>query len=134
MRWLDTNIFLRFLTNDDRAKAAACLALFQQVQRGDEWLTTSESIVAEVTFVLTRQYHLSHSEITARLRPVLSLSGLRISEKHTVLRALEYFGESERLDFEDALSVAHMERLGISEIVSYDRDFDRVSGIVRQEP
>ncbi len=61
MRWLDTNIVLRFLTNDDPAKARACLELFQRVQRGDEELATSETIVAEVTYVLTSQYGLSHA-------------------------------------------------------------------------
>lgn len=134
MRWLDTNIILHYLTNNDPLKGAACFDLFQRVGRGEESLATTEAIIAEVTYVLTSQYRLSHSEITSRLQPIVTLRGLRLSEKQTVLRALEYFGASSRLDFEDALSVAHMERLGISEIVSYDRDFDRVTGIVRQEP
>ena len=38
------------------------------------------------------------------------------------------------LDFEDALSAAYMEKQEITEILSYDTDFDRVSGIVRKEP
>ena len=33
-----------------------------------------------------------------------------------------------------ALSVAHMERLKITTIVSFDRDFDRFPTIARQEP
>ena len=134
MRWLDTNIIVRYLTGDDPVKAQACLALFQRVQEGDEELATSETIIAEVTYVLTSQYHLSHPEIAARLRPLLALSGLKLPYKRAVQRALERYRESSRLDFEDALSVEHMERLGIRPIVSYDRNFDRVPEIVRQEP
>jgi predicted nucleic acid-binding protein len=32
------------------------------------------------------------------------------------------------------LIVAHMERQSIRELVSYDRDFDQVPGVSRQEP
>jgi predicted nucleic acid-binding protein len=35
---------------------------------------------------------------------------------------------------EDVLAISHMERSKITEIVSYDRDFGRISGIQRSEP
>jgi predicted nucleic acid-binding protein len=38
------------------------------------------------------------------------------------------------IDFEDALAIAYMESAGISEIISYDRHFDRIEGITRCEP
>ena len=134
MKWLDTNIILRYLTGDDPAKAQACLALFQRVQQGDEELATTETIIAEVTYVLTSQYGLDHGEIAARLRPLLALSGLKLAHKRVVQQALERYAEFPRLDFEDALSVEHMDRLGVQEILSYDRDFDRVPDITRHEP
>jgi len=34
----------------------------------------------------------------------------------------------------EALTLAHMERLGLQDVVSYDRDFDRVTGVRRTEP
>ena len=36
--------------------------------------------------------------------------------------------------FKDALGVAYMERYGITEILSYDADFDRVPGVRRVAP
>jgi predicted nucleic acid-binding protein len=38
------------------------------------------------------------------------------------------------MDFEDCLSVAHMERQHLKEIYSYDQDFDRVEQVRRVEP
>ena len=134
MRWLDTNIILRYLTGDDPVKAQACLSLFQRVREGQEELATSDTVLAEVSYVLTSQHRLSHPEIAARLRPLVGLRGTKLSRKRVVLRALELYEQHPRLDFEDALSVAHMEQLGIQEIVSYDRDFDHVPGVVRTEP
>jgi predicted nucleic acid-binding protein len=134
MKWLDTNILIRYLTGDDPVKARACLELFKRVADGVEELTTSETIIAEVTYVLSSQYDLTHAEIADRLQPLLEMSGLKLTHKRVVQQAMERYGGSTHLDFEDALSVEHMNRIGIHEIISYDRDFDRVSEISRLEP
>ena len=136
MKFVDTTIFVRYLTGDDPTKATACLAFFQRVQAGQEAATTRDAIVAEVVYVLSSRalYGLSRVDILARLEPVLSLPGLHVPEKRVVLRALDLYVQHPSLDFPDALSVAHMERAGIAEIVSYDRDFDRVPTIRRIEP
>ena len=55
------------------------------------------------------------------------------SETVLYLRALDLYASSPFLDFEDALSAVYIEKQGLTEILSYDADFDRVSGIVRQE-
>ena len=136
MKFIDTNIFIRFLAADDEKKSEACLRLFQRVHGGDETVTTTEAIIAEVAYVLSSSslYGLAHEEISARLAPILSLRGLRLAHKRTYLRALNLYATHRFLDFEDALTVAQMEREGITEIVTYDRDFDRVPGITRTEP
>jgi predicted nucleic acid-binding protein len=38
------------------------------------------------------------------------------------------------VDFDDVLLVAHSERLGISQITSFDQDFDDIKEIERIEP
>ena len=137
MRFLDTNVVLRYLTGDDPAKAQACYELFQRVQRGDEELFTTESVAAEVAYVLSSPrgpYRLGHAEIASRLHPILALRGVRMPRKQVCLRALDFFARHDALDIEDALALAHMERLGITEIVSYDRDFDDAPGVTRTEP
>ena len=45
--------------------------------------------------------------------------------------AFEVFGQYPRLDFADDLAAASMRRKGITEIYSFDHDFDRVQGITR---
>lgn len=136
MKFVDTNIFVRYLTSDDPQKAAACRRFWQQIAQGQETAATAEAVIAEVCYVLSspRLYHVSHVEITARLRPLLSLRGLKLPHKRSFLRALELYALHTFLDFEDALEVAHMERLGLQDILSYDTDFDRVPGVQRVEP
>lgn len=137
MRFLDANVILRYLTRDDEAKAQACYALFQRVKQGEEDLFTCEAIVTEVVYVLSSPrapYRLSHEEVRGRLLPILTLRGLRLPQKRIYLRALDLYASSPFLDFEDSLAIAHMERRGVRELLSYDRDFDRVQGIQRVEP
>ena len=136
MKFLDTNVFIRYFAREDERKAQACLALLGRLERGEEEATISETIISEIAYVLSSrgQYDVPADEISARLRPVLLYRGLHLPNRNTYLRALDLYGAHPGLDFEDALTVAHMERAGISEIVSYDRDFDRIPGIHRIEP
>ena len=136
MRFLDTNIIVRYLAKDDEAKAAACLELFERAESDMEDLTTSESVITEVVYVLSSRalYGLDHKEIRARLTPVLTLRGLKLPQKRLYLRALDIYAAHLSLDFEDALIVAHMENGDTKELYSYDTDFDRIPGIRRIEP
>ena len=66
MRFLDTNVILRYLTSDDEAKAEACYRLFQRVKDAEEEVVTCEAIVTEVVYVLSSPrapYRLSHEEV-----------------------------------------------------------------------
>jgi predicted nucleic acid-binding protein len=136
MRFLDTNVFLRYLTRDEPVKAAACFALLQRLQQGSEQAATSEAIITEVVYVLSAgsHYGLHPAKIRVRLVPILSLRGLRLPHKRMYLRALDLYATYPSLDFEDVLTVAHMERQAIGELYSYDTDFDAIPSITRIEP
>jgi predicted nucleic acid-binding protein len=136
VKFLDTNIFLRHLTVNEAAKAQACYELFQALDAGEQTATTSESVIAEVASVLRAKahYRLAPAEIGAILRPILQLRGLVLQHKRTFLRAFDLWDSYPALDFEDVLTVAHMERLHVTELFSYDKDFDPIPGIERLEP
>ena len=140
MRFVDTNVILRYLvrpsTPADQARHHACINLFQRIKAGQEHVTTTEAVIAEVLYVLTsrRQYHLSHPDAAARVRPIIALRGLKLAHKRVYLRALDLFSAHTSLDFEDAIIIAHMERLKLRDLYSYDSDFDPIRGISRQQP
>jgi predicted nucleic acid-binding protein len=139
MKFADANVFLRYMVRSvtpiDQARALACAALFARVRAGDEAITTSEAVVAEVFFVMTsrRQYGLSVADAVSLLDPILAMRGLKLPRKRMYRRALTILVTYPRLDFEDALTIAMLERSKIP-LLSYDSDFDRVAGITRQEP
>ena len=140
MRFLDTNIILRYLakpiTSADKTKHQSTTELFKSIKQGNEEVITDSSVVSEVVYVLcsTRQYNLSHEKAAARLRPIIHLRHLKLFHKRTYLRALDFFSMHNFLDFEDAVIIAQMERQGVKEIYSYDTDFDHMRDIKRIEP
>ncbi len=66
--------------------------------------------------------------------PIISLRGLKLPNKRLYLQALDLYAAYPFLDFEDALSVVHMAKDGITDLYSYDSDCDRVPGVRRVEP
>lgn len=140
MRFLDTNIILRSLAQPanptDQQKQQNCFALFQRIKSGQEQVFTCEAVITEVLYNLCspRQHNLSHSDAVVRFRPLLVLGNVKIPNKKVYLQALDLFADYEFLDIEDTVIIAHMERLNIGQIYSYDTDFDRVSEVERVEP
>jgi predicted nucleic acid-binding protein len=135
--FLDTNVIIRYVTQDDPDKAARARALLKQVEAGELTLIASESIAVEVVQILSSKvlYNQPRATVASHLSAILSLPKLKLANKRTILRALElWVNASASVDFVDALSVAQMERQQISTIASFDKDFDQFPQISRQEP
>src|SRR6266851_5102483 len=135
--FLDTNIIIRYLTQDDADKAERSRALLKQVEAGELTLITSESIVVEIVQVLSSKvlYNQPRATVARHLSVIVALAKLKLANKRTIVRALDlWVNAPASVDFVDALSVAHMERQQIATIASFDRDFDRFTQISRYEP
>lgn len=133
-RFLDTSVIIRHLTRDQPQLSARARLVFLQVERGELTLVTCEGVIVEVVQVLSspRLYNVTRLEIQRLLSQILSLPGIRLPNKRSYIRALEHYAAT-RLDFVDCLEIAHMERLGLSTIVSLDRDFDKIAGVTRMK-
>ncbi len=136
MKFVDTNIFLRYLTGDDERKAQACFNLFQRVKVGQEKITTCQAVMTEIVYVLSSRqlYNLSPADIATRLRPIILLKGFYLPNKRMYLRALDIYANYSKLDFEDALIAAYLEKEKYHGLYSYDRGFDELSQVKRVEP
>ncbi len=134
-KFVDTNIFIRLLTADDKQKAEKCLNLFKKADKKEIILTTSESVLSEVVYILSSKklYNLKRKKIYDLLLPIINIPGLKIDFKNTFLQALKIYSE-ENIDFEVALSAAWIKNNKIKQIYSYDKDFDRFKFLKRLEP
>ncbi len=133
MRFVDTNVFLRFLVNDDSAKADTCETLFRQAIAGDEILFTSDMVIAEMIWVLESYYDLKRPDIRDHVEKILNTQNLHCPNRELIISALSIYAEK-NIDFIDAYNAFLLKRDGIDEIYSYDKHFDRVDWLKRMEP
>ena len=133
MRFVDTNIFLRFLVNDIPQQADACEAIFRKAVAGEEALYTTDMVIAEIVWVLESYYDLSRSEIRTKVEKILNTQNLTCDSKETIICALVLYDEK-RIDYIDAYNACIIKIKGIGEIYSYDKHYDRLSWLKRIEP
>lgn len=132
--FVDTNLFIRYLTNDDPAKADRVEQLLADAANGKMRLVTTEMVLAEVVWVLESSYGLKNSDIAPLIRGILATQGLDVINGSLVSRALEYY-ETRNIDFIDGYIAAVMEKQGITEIYSFDRKhISRITTVSRKEP
>ncbi len=132
--FVDTNLFIRYLTNDDPAKAERVEQLLRDAAAGKVRLVTAEMVIAEVVWVLESSYGLKSSDVAPLVRGILATSGLDVLNAPLVARALEHY-ESRNIDFIDGYIAAVMEKQGITELYSFDRKHvSRIQSITRKEP
>lgn len=131
--FLDTNVLMRNFTQDHPDHSPRATAYLERLERGEIEVRTADTVVFETAFLLERRYRLPKSAVRDALLPLLELPGVVLPGKRRFRRVFELYVDH-NLPFADAYDVALMEGLGLTEIVSSDRDYDRVPGIMRREP
>ncbi|KPJ55635.1 MAG: hypothetical protein AMJ42_06505 [Deltaproteobacteria bacterium DG_8] len=133
MRFVDTNVFIRFLTNDVPQKAYACEKIFKRAIEKKESLFTTELVIAEIIWVLESFYKLKKEEIRNKLEKILNTPNLMCPNKNLILIALTLYTKKD-IDFIDAYNALILKEEGISEVYSYDKDYNSINWLTRLEP
>jgi predicted nucleic acid-binding protein len=131
--FLDTNIFLRHLTGEPLDQAEKSTTLFEKIERGEIAATTSLIVIFEVVFTLERFYKQKKENIRDMILPLLELPNIHIQGKRQLQRVFAFY-VGHNISFADAYHVVFMQQNKLKEIISYDRDFDKIPTITRKEP
>lgn len=130
----DTNLFLRFLTNDVPAKADAVESLFRKAREGQFTLVTSVLVIAEIVWTLESYYACTRSDIVEKVLAILNTPGLETEDSDRLIQAMVWYSEK-NVDFIDAYNAAWMRGNGVGEIRTFDlKHFKRFDGIISREP
>ena len=131
--FVDTNVFVRYLTGDDEKKASAFEKLLVQAASGKIGLVTSEIVIAELVWVLESFYKLKPPFISELIRAVLNTEGLKIKGSDLIEKTLVLY-ESQNIDFIDAHIIAYMRSNQIETLYSYNKGhLSEIDGIRRIE-
>lgn len=139
MRFADASIFLHLILEptDDvaRRRNRDCAALFAELETGRAEIATSQAVLSEVFSVLTAPRHadLPHGEAALAMRKIVAFPGVKINNKARDLRVFDLIVADPQVSFVDAL-ISCIALDTEVEVLSYDRQYDRIGGIVRVEP
>ena len=127
--FIDTNPFIRYLTNDIPESAEKVERVLKRAQKREIKLVTNELIIAEIVWVLESVYDLKKGLIFSLLQAIFNTSNLEIPNKPMLKMASEIY-KDKNIDFIDAYTVSDMETNGIKKLFSFDmKHMKRISWI-----
>ena len=112
---VDTNVLVRYLTNDDAEQARKAMS----VLAGADRILVTHTVLLELAWVLRAVYELSPETIHRSLLQVLGLPNVRIEKAEQIVQALAWYETG--MDFADALHLALA--AGVERFVTFDQRF-----------
>ena len=128
---MDSNIFF-YAKILDKKYGKPCIKVVKAISKGELDAVTSVLTLIEVANAL-RKYGLGR-EVRDTIDAILSLEmQLYELDEIDVRNAIE-ISENFKISPYDSVHVAIMKKAGVTQIISADKDFDKVTGIERIDP
>jgi predicted nucleic-acid-binding protein len=125
---LDTNVLVRFLTQDDLEQARLASAAMDQLTPERPGLICREVLV-ELVWVLERSYKFGRADISAVISGLLATSDLVVEGADAVAGILSLY-EFEGFGFSDLMIRAAAQRLGAMTVLTFDRKAAALEGML----
>lgn len=123
---LDTNVVVRFLTDDDPVQSPLARALFDSLTEGEPGFIGRETLV-ELFWVLRRAYRLKVSQVCDVIDELVSSLEIVVEAADDAVAATSA-ARASGADFADNLIVAAARRSGCAEVVTFDGRAARLEG------
>jgi predicted nucleic-acid-binding protein len=117
---LDTNVLVRYLTQDDPAQAAHATRVVEKELSENTPGFIGQVVLVETVWVLQRLYGASAQEIRECVSDLLSSRNIVVENREVVARALTV-GEENACSLTDALITAAALIAGCSKTLTFDR-------------
>jgi len=122
---LDTNILVRYLTQDDPVQSAKATYILERRLTPKNPGFVSVVVVVETVWVLDRAYGLTAQEIAAAVERLLQVEVLIIEDEQQVFTAMVALKEG-RASFADALIAELGARAGCTRTLTFDQRAGRL--------
>ncbi len=124
---LDTNVVVRYLTQDDPRQSQIAARLMEKTLSAGEPGFISLVVLAEIVWVLVSLYFVDRAGIVQVVSGLLTTEQLRVESAELVWRAKRRY-EASKADFSDALVVECALAAGCKRSMTFDRSAAATSG------
>lgn len=127
-RWaVDSNIFLRFFTNDEPAFRDRAERILRRAARGEIELVCGPPVLFEIAWTLCAAYKRTHKDILDVLRAIATCPGVTLADERIVHDALAR-AEQAGIGFADAYIAAMAAAHGCEGVATFNpADFIKLS-------
>jgi predicted nucleic-acid-binding protein len=119
LKGLDTNVLVRYLTQDHAAQSRVANELVEKTASRGDRLAISAIVLSELVWVLRSAYGLRKVDVLAALEKILDVAQLTIEDKDAARLALEDYRKG-RGDFSDYLIGRRNRKQGCEATVTFD--------------
>ncbi|HEV2651512.1 MAG TPA: type II toxin-antitoxin system VapC family toxin [Rhizomicrobium sp.] len=124
---LDTNILIRYITQDDAIQSPKATRILERELSLQNPGFVSTVTIAETVWVLDAHYGFTGEAIAQAVETMLQVEELVFEHEPQVVAAVGHFRQG--ADFSDALIAGIALRVGCSSTLTFDRKASRLPGI-----
>ncbi len=118
--FVDTNVFLRYLVNDESDHADRVEKLLDKAEKGQIKLVTGPPVFFELAWTLKSFYGMNRDEIYKCLLSIAGIKGLDIADCEIVIETLEVY-KKYTVDFADAYISVQSKKLDTNGVVTFNK-------------
>ena len=126
MRGVDTNVLVRYLTQDDVAQARRVDALVAEATAAGERLHLDDIVLCELVWVLRAAYRLDKETVAGALDRIFGTALFAFEDRALLRLALDDYRRG-RGDFADCLIGRRNLKAGCADTATFDRNLDELS-------
>ena len=120
MKAIDTNVLVRFFTDDDRDQCSAVQARFSSAEQKGETFYVSWIVLLELMWVLRQTYGRDRQGCLEMIETLLAIQVLEVQDR-TLLLDLVRLGQATAIDLDDLFIGFAARRAGCEATLTFDK-------------
>lgn len=126
--YADTNIFLRYLTNEPAGLSERVSSFFNEMELGKYKLFVCDLVVSELVYVLEKVFEIPKKEICEKVKILMLKKNVVLENSQIIFKTLEVYRDF-NINFVDAYIYSHSSGNGVKKYFSFDNHFKKFSDI-----
>jgi predicted nucleic-acid-binding protein len=125
---LDTNVLVRYITQDDNKQAALANLLIEGLDDDSQGFVTLVTMV-ELSWVLESAYHFTRQQFAEIMQTLLTVETIKLERAAVVASAVRMYTAS-KADFSDCLIERICASAGCERTMTFDKAAAKMAGMV----
>jgi predicted nucleic-acid-binding protein len=117
---IDTNLLVRYLTDDEPQKAKVVDILLNSARKGEIRILIPSIVIAELVWVLESFYEMTADDIAGLVEAILNTPGIDTQDKSLIEAALKLY-RSKKIDLIDGWIIEFAKVKGAKTIYTFDK-------------